>query len=230
MNKQTWILLGIEALMFIGLIIGVKSCDNAKINDIEQNLLASRDTIEMLHMKNGELVYEKSLYILKEKELLNQLDMTKKELDDVKKQIGQPVVITKVETKLQLDTIWSTKDSIIYRDKETIALFRYDDKWLSFDGKTYINDSTSRTQINNINIPVPLTIGITEDYKFFASSKNPYLTITEINGAVIKDKSLNQQKKRWSHGISLSVGPQYNIINRNIDIGIQLGYGFHYNF
>lgn len=230
MNKQTWILLGIEALMFIGLIIGVKSCDNAKINDIEQNLLASRDTIEMLHMKNGELVYEKSLYILKEKELLNQLEMTKKELDDVKKQIGQPVVITKVETELQYDTIWSTKDSIIYRDKETIALFRYDDEWLSFDGKTYINDSTSRTQINNINIPVPLTIGITEDYKFFASSKNPHLTITEINGAVIKDKSLNQQKKRWSHGISLSVGPQYNIINRNIDIGIQLGYGFHYNF
>lgn len=230
MNKQTWILLGIEALMFIGLIIGVKSCDNAKINDVEQNLLASRDTIEMLHMKNGELVYEKSLYILKEKELLNQLEMTKKELDDVKKQIGQPVVITKVETKLQYDTIWSTKDSIIYRDKETIALFRYDDEWLSFDGKTYINDSTSRTQINNINIPVPLTIGITEDYKFFASSKNPHLTITEINGAVIKDKSLNQQKKRWSHGISLSVGPQYNIINRNIDIGIQLGYGFHYNF
>lgn len=230
MNKQTWILLGIEALMFIGLIIGVKSCDNAKINDIEQNLLASRDTIEMLHMKNGELVYEKSLYILKEKELLNQLEMTKKELDDVKKQIGQPVVITKVETKLQYDTIWSTKDSIIYRDKETITLFRYDDEWLSFDGKTYINDSTSRTQINNINIPVPLTIGITEDYKFFASSKNPHLTITEINGAVIKDKSLNQQKKRWSHGISLSVGPQYNIINRNIDIGIQLGYGIMFNF
>ena len=230
MNKQTWILLGIEALMFIGLIIGVKSCDNAKINDVEQNLLASQDTIEMLHMKNGELVYEKSLYILKEKELLNQLDITKKELDDIKKRIGQPVVITKVETKLQYDTIWSTKDSIIYRDKETIALFRYDDEWLSFDGKTYINDSTSRTQINNINIPVPLTIGITEDYKFFASSKNPHLTITEINGAVIKDKSLNQQKKRWSHGISLSVGPQYNIINRNIDIGIQLGYGFHYNF
>lgn len=230
MNKQTWILLGIEALMFIGLIIGVKSCDNAKINDVEQNLLASRDTIEMLHMKNGELVYEKSLYILKEKELLNQLEMTKKELDDVKKQIGQPVVITKVETKLQYDTIWSTKDSIIYRDKETIALFRYDDEWLSFDGKTYINDSTSRTQINNINIPVPLTIGITEDYKFFASSKNPHLTITEINGAVIKDKSLNQQKKRWSHGISLSVGPQYNIINRNIDIGIQLGYGIMFNF
>lgn len=230
MNKQAWILLGIEALMFIGLIIGVKSCDNAKINDVEQNLLASRDTIEMLHMKNGELVYEKSLYILKEKELLNQLEMTKKELDDVKKQIGQPVVITKVETKLQYDTIWSTKDSIIYRDKETIALFRYDDEWLSFDGKTYINDSTSRTQINNINIPVPLTIGITEDYKFFASSKNPHLTITEINGAVIKDKSLNQQKKRWSHGISLSVGPQYNIINRNIDIGIQLGYGIMFNF
>lgn len=230
MNKQTWILLGIEALMFIGLIIGVKSCDNTKINDIEQNLLASRDTIEMLHMKNGELVYEKSLYILKEKELLNQLDMTKKELDDVKKQIGQPVVITKVETKLQLDTIWSTKDSIIYRDKETIALFRYDDKWLSFDGKTYINDSTSRTQINNINIPVPLTIGITEDYKFFASSKNPYLTITEINGAVIKNKSLNQQKKRWSHGFTISAGPQYNIITGKFDIGVQAGYGFMFNF
>ena len=197
MNKQTWILLGIEVLMFIGLIIGVKSCDTAKINDVEQNLLASQDTIEMLHMKNGELVYEKSLYILKEKELLNQLEMTKKELDDVKKQIGQPVVITKVETKLQYDTIWSTKDSIIYRDKETIALFRYDDEWLSFDGKTYINDSTSRTQINNINIPVPLTIGITEDYKFFASSKNPHLTITEINGAVIKDKSLNQHYRRY---------------------------------
>lgn len=230
MNKQTWILLGIEALMFIGLIIGVKSCDNAKINDVEQNLLASRDTIEMLHMKNGELVYEKSLYILKEKELLNQLEMTKKELDDVKKQIGQPVVITKVETKLQYDTIWSTKDSIIYRDKETIALFKYDDEWLSFDGKTYINDSTSRTQINNINIPVPLTIGITEDYKFFASSKNPHLTITEINGAVIKDKSLNQQKKKWSHGISFSFGPQYNIITGRFDIGAQLGYGIMFNF
>ena len=76
MNKQTWILLGIEALMFIGLIIGVKSCDNAKINDIEQNLLASRDTVEILHMKNGELVYEKSLYILKEKELLNHYNLS----------------------------------------------------------------------------------------------------------------------------------------------------------
>lgn len=233
MNNQTWILLGIEAIMFIGIIIGVKSCDNSKINNIEQNLIASRDTIEVLQMKNGDLVYEKSLYILKEKELLEQLDITKSELNDIKDKIGDPVVITKTETKLQFDTIWSTKDSIIYRDiekNEIITSFDYKDEWLSLNGKTYINDSISKTQINNIKVPVPLTIGITDDYKFFASSKNPYLTITSIEGSLIENKTLNPKKQKISHGFTISAGPQYNIITGKFDIGVQAGYGIMFNF
>lgn len=232
MNKKTLLFLLIEALVFIGILFGMKSCDNTKLDLSEQNYKAAKDSIETLCLSNGDLLYEKSLYILKEKDLLNELEITKEELKELKKKVGDPVVITKIESQIKYDTIYTTKDSIIYAPDSTIQQikFQYNDEWLALEGETNIDNNQSKTQINNINVPVPLKVGITEDYNFFATSSNPYLTITDIEGVIVQDKSLNQQKKRWSHGISLSVGPQYNIINRNIDIGIQLGYGIHFNF
>lgn len=207
----------------------VYKCDRDKINILEQNFKASKDTIEVLKMNNGDLLYEKSSYILKEKELINQLDITKKELEDIKKKVGNPVFITDIKTVIKYDTIQTTKDSLIYVNNNIKHLFEYKSQWLTFHGESFINDSISNTNIFDINIPAPLIVGLTKDYKIFVESRNPYLTITDIDGAVI-NQNLITKTKRFSHGISLGFGITYGLINKKIDIGPQISYGLHFNF
>ena len=76
---------------------------------------------------------------------------------------------------------------------------------------------------------VPLMLGLTDDYKFWVKTDNPYVTFTNIDGAVIDNSSVKKDK-RLHHGISLGFGFQYGLFGKQFDFGPQFGYSFMLSF
>ncbi len=229
-TKNNIIALIVTVLIFIFSISGcVYKCNRDQINTLKQNLRAAQDTIEVIKLSNGNLLYEKAAYILSEKDLLKQLNMTKEELKEIKKKAGQPIYITDIQTVIKYDTINTTKDSIIYKKGDLDYTFKHIDKWLSFRGHTLIKDSIPSTQIFDISIPTSLKVGLTKDYNIFVEPTNPYMNITSIEGAVLNKSSL-VKKPKIAQGLTIGLGAQYGILNKQFDIGPQISYGLHINF
>lgn len=229
-TKNNIIALIVTILILIFSISGcVYRCNRDQINTLKQNLRAAQDTIEVVKLSNGNLLYEKAAYILSEKDLLKQLNMTKEELKEIKKKAGQPIYMTDIQTVIKYDTINTTKDSIIYKNGDLDYTFKHNDKWLSFRGHTLIKDSIPSTQIFDISIPTSLKVGLTKDYNIFVEPTNPYMNITSIEGAVLNKSSL-VKKPKITHGLTIGVGAQYGLLNKQFDIGPQISYGLHINF
>lgn len=229
-TKNSIIALIVTILILIFSISGcVYKCNRGQITILKQNLRAAQDTVEVFKLSNGNLLYEKAAYILNEKDLLKQLNMTKEELKEIKKKAGQPIYITDIQTVIKYDTINTVKDSIIYKNGDLDYTFKHNDKWLSFRGHTLIKDSIPSTQIFDISIPTSLKVGLTKDYNIFVESTNPYMAITSIEGAALNKSSL-VKKPKITHGLTIGLGAQYGILNKQIDIGPQISYGLHINF
>ena len=196
---------------------------------LEQNYKAARDTIEVLQMKNGNLLYEKSLYILNEKELTSQLNIAQEDIKDLKKKLnGALSSLTDIRGTISYDTIVIPGDTIriiepnIYSHK-----FHYGDPWLNLSGETVINNNLATTSIYNITVPVDLRIGTTNDKKFFVETKNPYLQINSIEGAVLESTT---KKSHWGFGLGIGFGLQYGLIYKQFDWGPQMNCGIYYRF
>lgn len=231
MNKKwTYILLIIEAMFFIGIISYSYNKQSNKVDILEQNLKAERDELTLTKLENGKLLKDQYVRIIKEKELIDELDMTKKEKKELEKKLGEKIAhITKLESNVRIDTVSTVKDSIIYlQDSTTIIKFKYDDKWLSFNGLSNLNKKT--TELFNINIPVPLEVGLTNDYNFFVISENPYLNISYVNSNVVDGSVLYKKPKKWNFGIQFGFGVHYGTIGKNFDVGPYGGFGIQYNF
>ena len=230
-KKSTIILLIIEALFLIVIFGAIKSCDNRKIDILEQNYKASKDTMEIIKLDNNKLLHEKSMYILSENELISQLNISKSEIKELKQKLQSSIeALANVDTKILIDTIYTTTDSIVYKDKDIIYDFSYKDDWLSLNGKTIFSQSNGSTQLYNINIPTPLRVGITKDYQIFVETENPYLYITNIDGAILDSSNFIKKKSHWTHGVQFGFGIQYGLFNKGFDIGPQIGYSLQYNF
>lgn len=233
MNNKWIIALSASCIILLTLLGIVISSKNNSIDELNQNLKASKTQIEQLELKNGELITTRDLYISKESELKNILDITEKEVKELKKKLGSTLTyISDIQSRVEFDTIFAVKDSIIYITPQTIKNnFKYGDEWVDLRGESLVDlsDSTSQTTINKLSINVPLRTGITDNYKIFIQSDNPYVNFTSIEGAVL-DKSKINKKQRWSHGISFGVGVQYGIVSKRFDVGPQIGYSLHFNF
>lgn len=229
MTTTNKILLYIIGVLVVILFISTKSCiDNRDSNEIlKQNLIAAQDTIRIHTLKNGNLLAEKNAFILNEQELEKQLGLAKNEIKELKSKVGSSfTTITKIESKIEYDTISIPGDTVIINNGQMLVKFSYNDDWLSLSGETHI-DSIYRTKLYNINIPVDLVIGTTKENKIFVETKNPYLHINNITGAVLQD---TRKKSHWGFGIGVGVGAQYGIINKKIDIGPQVMCGVMYRF
>ena len=149
-------------LLFGFLFSSIARCNREqdKISILEQNYLAARDAIEVLEMKNGDLLYEKSLYILNEKELTSQLNIAKEDIKDLKNKLNSALnTISKIQGTIQYDTITIPGDTIRIIEPNTyIHQFNYNDQWLKLSGETTINNNFAQTSIYNISVPVDLVV------------------------------------------------------------------------
>ena len=231
MNKKwIYILLIIEAMFFIGIMTYSYTRQSNKMDVLEQNLKAERDELSSIKLENGKLLKDQYVRIIKEKELTEELDITKKEKRELERILGEKIAyITELETNIRIDTVSTTKDSIIYlQDSTTLVKFTYTDKWLSFNGLS--NLKQKKTELFDINIPVPLEVGLTDDYNFFVISENPYLDISYINSNVVDGSVLYKKPKKWNFGIQFGFGVQYGTIGKKFDVGPYGGFGAQYNF
>ena len=215
----------------IGVIIALSIGLNKKNEDIsiaEQNLLAANDTIKYYQLNNGDLLAEKYAYVLNEKNLRDQLNLTKQEVNDLKKKLNSDLTnISKIDSEIIFDTLYIPSDTVKIINNTLNYKFSYNDKWLTLNGETFIDSLKSYTNIYNINIPVDLIVGTTKNKKIFVESKNPYLQINSIEGAILDNTT---KKSHWGIGFGVGVGLQYGLIHKNIDFGPQINFGLQYNF
>ena len=235
MNKKSWIIIVIEALVFIILLGTISKCSYDKIDRLENNIEAYRDTMEYVELQNLELLTTKQSLILSEAELRNELDISKKEMKDLKKKLGDNVAyITKLEAQINIkDTIFLKGDTVYINkiDSTITKRFSWSNIWLNMNATINgTNISDSKLFINDFNMKVPLDVGLTDDYKFWVKTSNPHVIITNINSAVVHGSSIAKKDKRFHHGVHIGLGLHYGMIGQRLDIGPQAGYGFTYSF
>lgn len=235
-NKKSILWFLIEIVVFLLILASVWGYLNNKLDNSEQNLKAARGRIEQVELMNGELLSARDSYIASINDLEELLDITKQEVKDIQRQLDSKVAyISRLESEVNIQYIEVVKDSIVYVNNadDIITYFHYSDKWISFDGKNEIKRKPNfdyNTTLSNININTPLTIGLTNDYQFFVTSPNPYVTFTNIDGAVINNSILRPRKKRFNWGLQLGFGTTYDIVDNDIAVGPYAGVGAEFNF
>jgi hypothetical protein len=236
--KNNWknILLIVSLLVIVALAMST-SCANRKANTYENNIKALTDTIHTYQLKNGELMYEKQGYIIEKAELEKYLDLSKKEIKDLEKQLKSSVAtIAKLQASVRVDTLRMTDSIYITDDNVYHNVFRYNDKWLTIDGNTEFTLNPypdSKTFINNIGMELPLKVGTTEDNKWFVTSDCPYVQFTSIEGA----NTSKAKTKNWGIGPTITAGVGYGWgtdfkggnTNGGLIAGVMVGFSIHYD-
>lgn len=223
-------------ILLFALIAGAfvfSTCSKTKENKyLERNIKALMDTVQVVELRNGNLMYEKQSLILEKSELQKYLDVSKVELSDLERKLNsQLAYINKLKAEIRIDTI-NCIDTLYRTPTGDLQIgFKYTDKFTEVNGKTTVHDYTSaNTTIDNIKMDVPITLGVTEDYKFFATSDNPNVSFSDVNGAAISDRL---KKKRWGFGptIALGVYGGYDFIQKtpSVGVGAMIGFSLHYD-
>lgn len=231
-SKNSIISLIVEAMIFIGVISFGYNIMSDKLDTSERNLATYKGKVEQLELKNGELLTARDSYILDKSQLEEELQVTKKEVKELEKKLNSSLAyIAQIKTEVRIDTIEIVRDSIIYKgDNISKVLFEYNDEWFSIKGITDLTNPTPITSLYNINMLVPLTMGLTNDYKLFIQSPNPYVYFTDMDGAAVNGSILAPKKKKWNFSLQGGMGICYDIISKNIGVGPYGGMGISFNF
>jgi len=197
----------------------------------EHNYHALQDSVHYYETKNGELLAYKDALILDKKELQEYLNMSRQEIKELEKKLeGALAMAGQIHTVIRYDTIRMT-DSIYLVNDTIFSKFKYEDLYTQIGGHTVITDSMtkSETTLDYIDIYAKLKIGMTDNYKFYATSDNPHLNITNIESAVIDEDMFRQDRKKWGLSVYAGFGANYGIVNKKIDVGPSLGVALTYD-
>lgn len=236
-DKKTLIGYLIEGVILIAILAFVWGWYNNKLNASEQNLKAMKGRVEVVELQNKELMYSRDSYIASTKDLEELLNISKKQVKDMQRQLDSKIAyIAKLEQETRVEYIEVIKDSIVYVDNSTkrlIASFHYEDEWLSLNGENEFDlskDFDYKTTLRNIRMNTPLTVGLTDDYKIFVTTPNPYVAFGEIEGAVIDKSVIKPRKKRFGWGLHGGFGVMYDVIDKDVAVGPTVSFGVHLNF
>ena len=232
MTKKTWAIIIAVLMLFIGAFGFTIHHYNRQIDTLENNIKGYRDDISRLELDNGNLLSTKQSLILSEAAARDELEISKKELKELKKRLGADIAyIAQLESQIGLqDTLWMVPDTVYIKDNMQIKQFYWDNEWASIKA-TVIGESIidSKLTINRIYMNVPLQLGFADNYKFWVKSSNPYVVFTDVSSIVVDDSKL-YKKQRLHHGIHLGFGFQYGLFGQKWDFGPQLGYSLMISF
>lgn len=233
--KENKVLLSIVAalIVLLGIMLGIIIHKNNNITIIKNNLKAATEEIGVLKTANGELLAKKQSYITTINDLEDYINISKKEVKDLQKTLNDKVLyISELEALIDIKPTEVHDTTVIYKDSTFNFTFNFSDKWYKLTGNSSFDFNRVRTEINALYVNVPLRVGLTEDWKIFVTTPNPYVVFNDIEGALLdKDVYLKQQKKKkW--GISISVGMYagYDLVGKNIYVGPGAGCGISYTF
>ena len=204
--KDHWkdILLTLFGVVCIALLMST-TCTNQRNNILENNIKALNDSVKTYKLKNDELMYEKQGYILEKQDLEKYIGIKEKEIKDLERTLNSKVAtISRLEGELAIASI-TTHDSVEVLPDSTVNIyFDYNDAWLALDGVTNygLKTNLSNTTLNCIHMSLPLKVGMTDDNKWFATTPNPYVVFTTIEGANLQQARPN----KWCLSVQCGVG------------------------
>ena len=227
------IIIGALVLIVLALLLCMQ-CTNQNNKYLKNNIKALTDSINVVEMKNGKLLYEKQALILEKDDLQKYLKLSDDENKALKKQ--NLVLANKLNAKIQIDTI-VMNDTVYFEKDSTMAIdFVYRDIYTYINGTTRLCNYNASTTINKLEMNTPLILGVTDEYKIIAYSDNPNLTITDIDAAAVEKRI---KPKRWGIGPFLGVGLGYGLgtdFNGNnvggkggFVVGVVAGVSVHYD-
>ena len=229
MNYIKYILLG---FLCASVCININKCNNNNRlkDELEHNRMVMTDSVRTLKLKNGEQASTINSYILKKNELEKYIDANLQKIKELEDKLGSKTAyITNIKTVTLYDSI-VCRDTVLVKDNKLTYNISYKDDWLSLNGSSNIQNNKATTVFDSISVNTPLQVGITEDYQIWVTSKNPYLHIDDIEGAVISGSKFNKKKKHFGVGVNAGIGAQYDITRHNIGFGPYVGGGINYNF
>ena len=209
--SKNWknILLIVFFFVIIALVMST-TCANRKLDVADNNLKAMTDTLRTYELKNGELFYAKQGYITKLGELETFIGVKEKEIKELEKNLKSKVAtISKLQEQIRLDSLQMNDSSYITHDtitNDTVyhGHFNYYDNWTALDGETTFRFDPFKTHtiINSLRMEVPLKVGTTADNQWFATSDNPHVYFTSVEGVNLE----KAKQKRWTFGIQGGLG------------------------
>lgn len=229
-DRKSIISLIVEAVLFIGIISFGYKVMNGKLETSEQNLIAYKGQVEQLELKNGELITTRDSYILDKKQLEEALDVSKSEVKELEKKLNSSLAyIANMESQVRIDTVTIVKDSIIYDEGDIAQIhFDYDDDWFGVKGTTDLTGPEITTSLYDIKMYVPIQWGIMDNYKIFVQSDNPYVSFTNLDGAVIDGSKLIPKQRKFGLSVQGGFGVNYDLLSKNLGVGPYLGVGVHW--
>lgn len=229
-DKKSIISLIVEAVLFLGIISFGYKVMNGKLETSEQNLIAYKGQVEQLELKNGDLITTRDSYILDKKQLEEALEVSKSEVKELEKKLNSSLAyIANMESQVRIDTVTIVKDSIIYDEGDIAQIhFDYDDDWFGVKGTTDLTGPEITTSLYDIKMYVPIQWGMTDNYKIFVQSDNPYVSFTNLDGAVIDGSKLIPKQRKIGLSIQGGFGVNYDLISKQLGVGPHLGVGVHW--
>lgn len=229
-DRKSIISLVVEAVLFLGIISFGYKLMNGKLETSEQNLIAYKGQMEQLELKNGELISTRDSYILDKKNLEDALEVSKDEVKMLEKKLESSLAyIANMETQVRIDTVTIVKDSIIYDEGDIAQIhFEYNDDWFGVKGTTDLMGPEITTSLYDIKMYVPIQWGMMDNYKIFVKSDNPYVSFTNLDGAVIDGSKLIPKQRKFGLSVQGGFGVNYDLINKNLGVGPYLGVGVHW--
>jgi hypothetical protein len=213
-------------------LIGVTTCQHKDNSILENNIAALNDSVHTYQLKNGELMYEKQGYIAEKAELEKYIGIKESEIKEIEKKLKSALAtIANLRAQVRIDTV-QMRDSIeVLPDSTYNCHFNYNDKWLAINGTTQVklDPFNSHTILNNINMEVPLKVGMTKDNKWFVTSENPYVQFTQVEGANLD----SNKQKRWSLSLQVGLGgfvgygASFPVHSGTVQSGIVAGVGLY---
>lgn len=223
-----------ELLLFLGILGTTHKCSSDKIDILEHNIMAYRDSLNVETLKNGDLLASKASIILEKDEALEELNIAKSEIKEIEKKLDSKIAqINKLTAQLSIkDTIKLSPDSVYITDNELVnKSFNWENSWTTLSaliqGKSILDSELS---IYDMRVKVPIEFGITNDYKIWVKSSNPNVIIEDVTSATIYGSKIYPKPVRFHHGIHIGIGLNYGMINKTLDFGPTISYGFTYSF
>lgn len=203
--------MAVELALIIILIFCCRQCqiDN---RSLKQQLAYKTDSLSLYISKTGDAYAANKLYILAYDQIKDENNKLYDEIKQLQKK-SKPIYISKTEIKTVIDTVYTNTADIIHNNDTIQWHWYYNSKYFNINGlSSYSNDSV-KTIVNNISIPVELTLDIIEEnkqLKTIAKTDNPYVHITRMDNVMLDPsnsrviRSYNQ--KRFGIGPMIGYG------------------------
>lgn len=213
------------AILIVVLCINIKACSNINNDNkiLNHNIEALTDSVTYYTGKNNELIAEKKLLIgtneslsITNSDLLDKLESMKLKNTELAAQIEGYIKNPIIDTVFRMDSI--------YIDRKYEFPFNFSNKYRLLDGTINVFGSQVGLNIKNDIVYFDYTLAV-KDNTIYITSDNPYVKTSNISGI-----SIPNQTKRWTFGLHIGFGMQYNLIDNKFGLGPYAGAGLTYNF